>query len=326
VTDHHAPGGDLLGVLGPVVALLALLAYGSLLVSARRRGRGWPARRSVAWLVGCLVATAAVAGPLARASAHSWTAHMAGHVLLGMLAPLLLVLGAPVTLVLRALPVPAARRVSRVLRSRPLRVLTEPSVAAVLDVGGLWLLYATPLLGLAEAHPLLDVVVHAHVLLAGSLFTAVLVGPDPLPHRRGTRQLLVVLVLALAAHDVLAKRLYAAAGSRDAERGAQLMYYGGDAVDLALAVLVCARWYRSGQRRMAAAQAGLATASPRAAAAAPRRSSKVMTTSASTMSADARWMASRLPRRRPPTVLADVRTSSSRGSSAIPETASTKAV
>jgi putative membrane protein len=160
---------------------------------------------------------------------------------------------------LRGLPLHAARRLSHLLRSRPLRVLTEPGIAAALDVGGLWLLYATPLLALAHEHPLLDVAVHLHVLLAGYLFTAVLVGSDPLPHRRGTRHLLVVLVLALAAHDVLAKRLYAQAGTMnlaDEQRGTLLMYYGGDAIDLALAVLVCARWYRSGQRQLDLERAG----------------------------------------------------------------------
>jgi putative membrane protein len=303
VTGHHAAGLDVLGVLGPVVGLLALLAYVLLAVRARRRGRGWPVGRTLAWASGCLLATAAVAGPLASAAATSWTAHMAGHVLLGMLAPLLLVLGAPVTLALRALPVRAARRLTGVLRSRPLRVLTEPGVAAVLDVGGLWLLYGTPLLDLVHEHPLLDVVVHLHVLLAGYLFTAVLVGSDPLPHRRGTRHLLVVLVLALAAHDVLAKRLYAAAGGMDPldeQRGALVMYYGGDAVDLALAVLVCARWYRragsrtprSGKRGSEVTHPGATTSRPSAAAAAASRSSKVMTVSAPAASADARWMAS----------------------------------
>ena len=249
--EHHA-GVDLLGVLGPLVALVALAAYGAAIVGARRAGRAWPPARALSWVAGCLVAGTAVTGPLALASRTSWTAHMAGHVLLGMLAPLLLVLGAPVTLALRALPVDHARRLSGVLRSRPLRVLTEPSVAALLSVGGLWLLYATPLLALAHTSRLVGVLVHAHVLMSGYLFTAVLVGRDPLPHRRGARHLLVVLVLALAAHDVLAKRLYADGYAPmamvDLEQGAQLMYYGGDAVDLLLAVLVCLRWYRAGGR------------------------------------------------------------------------------
>ena len=254
MSSHHAAPVDLLGVLGPVVALLALLAYAVLVARARRRGRAWSLLRTVSWAGGCLVATLAVSGPPAAAAATSRTAHMAGHVLLGMLAPLLLVLGAPVTLALRALPVHAARGLSRLLRGRPLRFLTVPAVAAVLDVGGLWLLYGTPLLERAQAYPLAYAALQAHVLLAGYLFTAVLVGPDPLPHRRSTRHLLAVLVLALAAHDVLAKRLYAAAAAPgdvlDEQRGAMVMYYGGDAVDLLLAVLVCARWYRSGQRQL----------------------------------------------------------------------------
>jgi putative membrane protein len=261
VTHDHGLHVDVLAVLGAVVGVLAVVAYALLVVRARGRGRAWPLARTSSWVAGCLLATAAVAGPLRDAAMTSGTAHMAGHVLLGMLAPLLLVLGAPVTLVLRALPATSARRLVRLLRSRPVRLLTEPAVAALLDVGGLWLLYGTPLLDVAHAHPWVDVAVHAHVLLAGYLFTAVLVGPDPLPHRRGTRHLLAVLVLALAAHDVLAKRLYATAAGPDLldeQRGALVMYYGGDAVDLALAVLVCARWYRrtrprevvSGQRQL----------------------------------------------------------------------------
>ena len=253
MNGHHHAGPDLLAVLGPVVGLLGLLAYAVLVVRARRRGRGWSPWRTASWTTGGVLATAAVTGPLAAASATSWTAHMAGHVLLGMLAPLLLVLGAPVTLALNALPVASARRLSHLLRSRPLRVVTEPAVAAVLAVGGLWVLYATPLLDVAHAHPVVDVLVHAHVLLAGYLLSAVLVGRDPLPHRRGPWHLLVVLGLALAAHDVLAKHLYARAGGPDPldeRRGALLMYYGGDAVDVVLVVLVCARWYRSGQRQL----------------------------------------------------------------------------
>jgi putative membrane protein len=257
VTHHHAGGPDVLAVLGVVVGLLALLAYGALVLQARRRGRLWPAERSLAWAAGSVLAAVAVSAPLASRSTMGGPAHMVGHLLLGMLAPLLLVLGAPVTLALRGLPVAAARRLTRLLRTRPLRFLTEPAVAAVLDVAGLWLLYATPLMDVAQSQPVLDVVVHLHVLLAGCLFTAVLVGPDPLPHRRGTWHRLVVLALALAAHDVLAKWLYARASAdatgTDTQQGAMVMYYGGDAVELTLAVLLCARWDRRARPRLVVA-------------------------------------------------------------------------
>jgi hypothetical protein len=49
----------------------------------------------------------------------------------------------------------------------------------------------------------------------------------------------------LAAHGILAKYLYAhpPAGVLHAEAGAQLMYYGGDVLDLILIVVFCRQWY-----------------------------------------------------------------------------------
>ena len=79
-----------------------------------------------------------------------------------------------------------------------------------------------------------------------------------MPHRRPYVHRAVVLVLALAAHDILAKSLYAAPPAgvavEQAQVGAMIMYYGGDAVDLALAVVLCERWYRAAGRRLAGGQ------------------------------------------------------------------------
>ena len=217
----------------------------------------WPRHRTAAWYAGLAAATA---GLLLDGD---FGTHAAGHLLLGMVAPLLLVLAAPVTLALRALPADRARRLSRLLRSRPLRLLTSPAVAAVLDVGGLWLLYTTDLYALAARQPAVHLVVQAHVLLAGYLFTAALVGVDPAPHRPRPAVRAAVLVLAAAAHAVLAKHLYGAppAGVPDARAGALLMYYGGDAVEVALAVLLCREWLASAARRgVAQSTARLASA------------------------------------------------------------------
>ena len=160
--------------------------------------------------------------------------HVAGHLLVGMVAPLLLVTAAPVTLALRVLPRRRARVLARLLRSRPVVVLTHPVVAAVVDVGGLWLLYRT---GLHAALP--PAVVHLHMLLAGYLFAFSLVGRDPAPHRPGLAVRAGVLVAAVAAHDVLAKLLYAA----QAETAGLLMYYGAAPVHLALFVLLGQEWF-----------------------------------------------------------------------------------
>jgi putative membrane protein len=211
-------------------ALAWALAAGGLaypLAVARAVHRGpWPAYRTAAWCAGVV---AAAVGITLAASADRAT-HATGHLLLGMLAPLLLVLSAPVTLALRALPADRARSLSAVLRSTPALVLSFPLVAAVLDVGGLWLLYTTDL----HAVP----VAGLHVLAAGYLFTAAVAGIDPAPHRAHPAVRAAALVLAAAAHGILAKHLYATGWGT----GALVMYYGGDALEIMLAALLCREW------------------------------------------------------------------------------------
>ena len=227
-----------------MLVVLGALAYRRAVVSGR--GRVWPVRRTLCWVLGWAAVALAVTGPLAVAAHQSFTAHMGTHLLLGMVAPLLLVLAAPVTVALRVLPVRAARRLSAVLRSRPVAVSTEPVVALTLNLGGLVLLYLTPVYDLMHQHALLHAAVHLHTLAAGTLLMVAVLSPDPRPHRRSLRHRTVVLVVALAAHDIVAKHLYAhpPAGVESAERGAMLMYYGGDAVDVVALLVLGFRWYR----------------------------------------------------------------------------------
>lgn len=236
------------------VALLAVAALGYAVgVLLVRPKAGWQVSRTVLWYAGLTCAGIALVGPLAGATHTSFTAHMAGHLLLGMVAPLLMVAAAPVTLLLRALPVGGARVVTRVLRNRVVGVLTHPVVAGVLNGGGLWLLYTSELFAGMHSSPVLFGLVHAHVFVAGYVFTAAIVGADPNPHRASLAVRSTVLVMFVAAHSILAKWLYAHpppdVEPRDAEVGAQLMYYGGDVVDVTLIVLLCLGWYRSTRPR-----------------------------------------------------------------------------
>lgn len=235
----HEPGGPAVVSAVGLLLLAGLCGYPALLWLPRRR-RPWPAWRTLSWSAGLLFAAAAVLG----AGHRGFAAHAAGHVALGMVAPLLICLSAPVTLLQRALPARHARRVSRLLRAAPARFAGHPVTALVLDAGGLWLLYATPLYARAGDHPL----VHAHVFAAGVLFTSVYAAPGPAPHRAAWRLRAVVLVAFLAAHGSLAKFLYAhpPTGVPDAQAraGAQLMYYAGDAVDVLLLVLLLLPVYR----------------------------------------------------------------------------------
>ncbi|WP_281273308.1 cytochrome c oxidase assembly protein [Agrococcus jenensis] len=101
-------------------------------------------------------------------------------------------------------------------------------------------------------------VVHLHVLLAGYLFTASLVGRDPDPHRAPLAVRAAVLLAFIAVHSMLAKRLFAhpPAGFDpvDARAGAQLMYYGGDVVDVTLLVLLGLGWFAATRPRARAAR------------------------------------------------------------------------
>lgn len=252
VVAEHVHGGPSTGgvpvewILGAPF-LLAATVYLIAALNGRSR-KAWPWYRSVFWCVGMTGAASGFVGPLATAAHESFTAHMATHLLVGMVAPLLLVLAAPMTLALRTMNVAPARRLTRLLRSGFGRFLTNPVVAAFLNVGGLWALYLTPLYELMQQVMLVHLLVMMHVLIAGYLFTVSLIAVDPSPHRAGLTVRGIVLVVSIAAHGVLAKILYAypppGVAPADAGYGARLMFYGGDAVDVVLIVLLCAEWYR----------------------------------------------------------------------------------
>jgi putative membrane protein len=235
----------------PVAVLVCCLLYTASAARLRRRGDRWPVSRDAGcWLGGALL-VAAFAVPW-EAWLPPFTAHTAAHVTAGMAAPLPLVLARPVTLALRTLPLPARRALVRLTRSRPVAALVFPPVAAAVDIGGLWLLYRGPLPPSWHHSPLLLL----HLFLAGLLFTFALLAVDPVRHRPGPAVRGGTLLAAAAAHAVLAKSLWAtgppgtAHAPADLHLASQLMYYGGDAVEIALALLLASQWYRAQGRSL----------------------------------------------------------------------------
>jgi putative membrane protein len=234
-----------------VPALLAIGLYiGSVLVTNRRKHlRNWPMLRTISFVAGVILAASALVGPLSRQAHTDFTSHMVGHLLLGMLAPLLIALAAPMTLLLRTLNVHTARKVSRLLKSHPIRFFSHPIVASILNIGGLWLLYTTNLYTAMHENLLLHVIVHIHVFIAGYLFTISLVYIDPVFHRFSFPYRTTVFILALAGHGILSKFIYAyppeGVQVEQARIGAMLMYYGGDAIDLLLIFILFRHWYQS---------------------------------------------------------------------------------
>lgn len=205
--------------------------------------------RYLFWFAGVIAAGASLVGPLANAAHTSFSFHMTGHLLLGMLAPLLLLHGKPLTLVMRGLPTQSARRLSRLLNSQFIAVASHPASTALLNFGGLFILYRTDLFVLMHQSTGVYALVHIHILLAGYMFTWSILYTDLTAHRHSFRLRAAVLVVALASHKVLAKLLYAMppAGitTSDGQMGALIMYYGGDVIDLALIILFCYSWYKA---------------------------------------------------------------------------------
>ncbi|MCP3774084.1 cytochrome c oxidase assembly protein [Paenibacillus sp. MZ04-78.2] len=249
---HEARNFVELGLAMLVIVALVLYVYAA--VVSGRRSKPWPFYRYVCWFIGVGSVAAALIGPLAHQSLMDFTAHMAGHLLLGMLAPLLLAFAAPMTLLLKALPVTRSRKLSHVLKSWPLTILTNPLTTAFLNIGGLWILYATDLFRLMHQSLIIHLLMHVHVFLAGYLSTASMIYVDPAPHRKSFLYRAAVLVLALAGHGMLSKYIYghppAGVSGIQAEQGGKLMYYGGDAIDVVLIFIFCLQWFKAARPRM----------------------------------------------------------------------------
>ncbi|MFF3866621.1 cytochrome c oxidase assembly protein [Micromonospora sp. NPDC001898] len=231
---------------GPALLVPLALFWVYLAAALRQRGpggAGWPHRRTATFGTGAGLLAVGLGLPAGGFAGHAWQ-----HLLIGMLAPLGLVLGAPVTLLLRTVHRRRGRALVRLLRRPALAVLAHPVTGLALTAGGLYLLYLTPLYRATVAHPAAHYLVHLHFLLAGCLFTWSVAGPDPGPHRPRVPVRLVVLGVAVAAHAALAQLLYAGLAvdvpgpPEQLRAGATVMYYGGDLAEIALALALLATW------------------------------------------------------------------------------------
>jgi cytochrome c oxidase assembly factor CtaG/putative copper export protein len=174
-------------IFGTAAIVMAVL-YIAGVRRLRRRGDSWPTGRIIAWLFGCLVLLFATSSGLGRYMPAMFSMHMAAHMLLSMLTPVLLVLGAPVTLALRALPTagkgepPGPREwLLAALHSRLSQFLTNPIVATVLFVAGFYGLYFGGIFDAAVGTHAAHLAMNLHFLLTGYLFYWVVIGIDPTP-------------------------------------------------------------------------------------------------------------------------------------------------
>ncbi|WP_415040918.1 cytochrome c oxidase assembly protein [Gordonia sp. (in: high G+C Gram-positive bacteria)] len=171
-------------------AILLCVVYLRGVWRLRRRGDSWPVGRTVAWVLGCAALLFATSSGLGRYAPAMFSLHMINHMVLSMLVPVLLVLGGPITLALRALPVagrdnpPGPREWVQYGVSSPVaRVLGHPAVAVVMFVGSFYVLYLGGLFDAVVKYHGAHLLMNFHFLLSGFLFYWTVIGIDHAPYR-----------------------------------------------------------------------------------------------------------------------------------------------
>jgi putative membrane protein len=187
-----------------VFLLIAAALYGYGVYRLRLRGDHWATGRTVAFVVGGLGSIAAVT--MSGIEAYDDTllsVHMVQHMVLAMVGPIFLALGAPVTLALRILPGTPRKWLLAVLHSRAVGVITFPLVAFGIFIANPFVLYFTGLYRLTLEHAWLHELTHVHFIVTGCLFFWPLLGLDPLPNRWPYPGRALLMVLSVPFHTVL---------------------------------------------------------------------------------------------------------------------------
>lgn len=175
----------------PMVTAMVLYTVG--VVRLRRRGDRWPVGRTVAWMLGALVVILTTSSALGPYASASFSAHMAFHMALNMLGPLLLVMGGPITLALRATtghnatyPAGPHEWINAMLHWSVTKKLYNPLLVFVEFIGSYYLIYFTGIFDWAMRYHWAHQLMNVHFLIVGYLFYSLVVGvdrpPRPLPY------------------------------------------------------------------------------------------------------------------------------------------------
>jgi putative copper resistance protein D len=200
--------------IGILIILVALYIKG--VVTLKRRGDSWPVGRTISFALGISALDFATSGGLGVYALFSFEYHMIAHMVIGMVAPIGIVLGAPITLALRTLPLGRTKDERGVrgmliafLHSRYSVILTNPLTALALFDGSLFVLYFTDLFGnLMQSHAG-HLLMNIHFFLAGFLFFHVIIGIDPNPKKIPHIVRIVMLFAAMSIHAFFAISLLA---------------------------------------------------------------------------------------------------------------------
>lgn len=192
-------------MIGILVLMVALYIKGVMILT--KRGDKWPVGRTISFALGISIIDFATSGGLGVYAQFSFSYHMLAHMLLAMVAPIGLVLGAPLTLALRTLPqgrTPTERGVRgsllAALHSKLGVFYTNPVVALLIFDGSLFALYFTDLFASMMQSHVGHLFMTLHFLGAGYLFFSAVIGVDPNPRKIPYLMQIVVLFAAMSIH------------------------------------------------------------------------------------------------------------------------------
>jgi cytochrome c oxidase assembly factor CtaG len=237
------------------------------LVVLHRRGDRWPAPRSLSFLLGGLGMIAiATMSALGTYDTVLFSVHIVQHMILMMVAPMFLALGAPITLALRTLrPRPRALLLA-VLHSRVARVLTFAPLTLALFIATPFALYYSPFYEISLRSGFWHAFLHLHFIIIGCLLMWPLMGIDPVPGRISYPLRLLMLFLMLPFHaflgisimsstTLIAENWYLAFNRAwppspldDQYLAGGILWASGDAIALLMLIAIFAQWYAHSQR------------------------------------------------------------------------------
>ncbi|MEU1196241.1 cytochrome c oxidase assembly protein [Streptomyces sp. NPDC005813] len=190
-----------------VACLVGLGLYGWGVVRLARRGDKWPVGRTAAFVAGVLTVMLVMCTGLNDYGMVMFSVHMVQHMVISMLSPILILLGAPITLALRALPVASTRGskgprelLLMFLHSRYMRIVTHPAFTIPLFIASLYALYFSPLFDFLMGSKAGHIAMMCHFLAVGLVFFWPIMGVDPGPHRPGHLMRMLELFAGMPFH------------------------------------------------------------------------------------------------------------------------------
>ena len=256
-------------ILWMLVVAFAAFFYLAGVRRLHKRGDRWSWLKTTSFMAGLAVLFYVTNGGVNAYEKYLFSVHMLAHMTLGMIIPVLLAPGAPITLAVRAIKkrTDGSRGIREwillAVHSRVAKVMSRPVVAAIFFAGSLWVFYYSPLFRWATQDHIGHTFMIFHFLLSGYLFVQTLVGTDPLPYRAPYPMRLVILLATLAFHAFFGVTLmtgtgllladwYGAMGRpwgadaiTDQQTGGGIAWSIGEIPTLALAIFVLIMWARS---------------------------------------------------------------------------------